>query len=228
LLAAAGAAASSPSRTGVTDVVPSQARASRAPAGRGTDPAVPLSTFFLGAHVARGDSLAVLRPLRVVAALPLVPERLYLDLDATSWLVLIDRRRGDAHEWRLGGDFAPAAACGLWLLATDALLDLETTAGRVVAAPAALVAGLAVLQPRVRWQPWPALGLTAGWGSAWHLFHDETGLSWQPCLGAVVAPVPALRLEGGATYDLFWSFADDARSWGWGWYAGLRITPDFR
>lgn len=182
--------------------------------------------FAFGPVYARNDSLEVLRPLRVVLSIGLVPDRLHLDLDVTAPLGMARRTSGD-QGWKLVGDIVPATAAAFWILGCGAVADHGSTTFRIAAAPAAVLA-LAVMQPQLRWQPLPAVGLQAGWGSEWLLFQDEPGYAWRPGLGLAIRPVGTLVLEGGVQRCLWWSFEGRSGDWGWGWYAGVRVRPEFR
>ena len=182
--------------------------------------------FAFGPGYARNDSLEVLRPVRVVVTGELVPARLFLDLDAAAPLALVNRPAGGPG-WKFVGDIVPAAAGALWFAGCDALLAEGTTAYKIAAAPAAVLA-LSVVQPQLRWHPARAVGLQAGWSSEWLLFHDEAGYTWRPGVGIAVRPVGTLVLEGGLNRNLFWSFAGRSGDWGWGWYAGVRVRPELQ
>jgi hypothetical protein len=180
----------------------------------------------IGPAYARGDSLAVLRPLRVEFTFDLVPGRLHVDVDVAAPLAFADRRPGGGGA-RLVGDIVPTAAAGLWTWAAGALLGEGSRAATVARVPAAVVAAT-VVQPQLRWHPVPGLGLQAGWGGEWLLFHDETGYHWRPGVGVAVRPLGTLVLEGGVQRSLWWSFEGRSGDWGWCWFAGVRVRPELR
>lgn len=183
------------------------------------------SALAIGPSFASGDSLEVVRPVRAIFSLDVARDRLFLDLDLAAWLAAVNRKGASRSTWKMSGDLAPVAAAAFWMLGAQSLLEEGSLASRIVAAPA-VVAAASIVQPRLRWRLAGPVSLAAGWGSEWHLFHPEKGLSWRPGLGAAVHPTRAFRLEGGVERHFFWSFDAASRDWGWGWHAGLGFEMD--